>query len=253
MTDSFDETFEAESACHIAISVSAHGESVIVTASDPTFAYRDDGRDTVVSCMLDEAQVAQLHEYLARWLAHRSGAKPACDPPNACATHGRCWTHSEWEDERLAREAGEAGEHVRMVRCARCDGRGSFDRGDGPEDCERCGGEGLERLSPLDALSRMTEDAGGYAAQDDPPLAPGIGTPEWQERYREKWGVTPVFIDLTELRKDPRHTSALHVFGEYATRHEAHLELEARVAKLEEHVRQLGERLLQLGHRVRQL
>lgn len=21
-----------------------------------------------------------------------------CDPPNACATHGRCWTHSEWDD-----------------------------------------------------------------------------------------------------------------------------------------------------------
>jgi len=23
----------------------------------------------------------------------------ACDPPEACATHGRCWTHSEWVDE----------------------------------------------------------------------------------------------------------------------------------------------------------
>lgn len=21
-----------------------------------------------------------------------------CDPPGACATHGRCWTHSEWDD-----------------------------------------------------------------------------------------------------------------------------------------------------------
>ncbi len=23
----------------------------------------------------------------------------SCAPPNACATHGRCWTHSEWVDE----------------------------------------------------------------------------------------------------------------------------------------------------------
>lgn len=23
----------------------------------------------------------------------------ACDPPDACATHGRCWTHSTWDDE----------------------------------------------------------------------------------------------------------------------------------------------------------
>ena len=22
-----------------------------------------------------------------------------CSPPEACATHGRCWTHSEWIDE----------------------------------------------------------------------------------------------------------------------------------------------------------
>lgn len=22
-----------------------------------------------------------------------------CDPPNACATHGRCWTHSDWEEK----------------------------------------------------------------------------------------------------------------------------------------------------------
>lgn len=22
-----------------------------------------------------------------------------CSPPDACATHGRCWTHSEWIDE----------------------------------------------------------------------------------------------------------------------------------------------------------
>jgi hypothetical protein len=21
-----------------------------------------------------------------------------CSPPDACATHGRCWTHSEWID-----------------------------------------------------------------------------------------------------------------------------------------------------------
>jgi len=21
-----------------------------------------------------------------------------CDPPGACATHGRCWTHSDWDD-----------------------------------------------------------------------------------------------------------------------------------------------------------
>jgi hypothetical protein len=21
-----------------------------------------------------------------------------CDPPGACAEHGRCWTHSDWED-----------------------------------------------------------------------------------------------------------------------------------------------------------
>jgi hypothetical protein len=24
-----------------------------------------------------------------------------CDPPNACADHGRCWTHSAWIDEAL--------------------------------------------------------------------------------------------------------------------------------------------------------
>ena len=23
----------------------------------------------------------------------------SCDPENACETHGRCWTHSEWEEE----------------------------------------------------------------------------------------------------------------------------------------------------------
>jgi hypothetical protein len=23
-----------------------------------------------------------------------------CDPPDACKTHGRCWTHSEWEEDR---------------------------------------------------------------------------------------------------------------------------------------------------------
>lgn len=22
-----------------------------------------------------------------------------CSPPEACTTHGRCWTHSEWIDE----------------------------------------------------------------------------------------------------------------------------------------------------------
>lgn len=24
---------------------------------------------------------------------------PICDPPNACMTHGRCWTHSYWADD----------------------------------------------------------------------------------------------------------------------------------------------------------
>lgn len=22
-----------------------------------------------------------------------------CDPPDACRTHGRCWIHSEWEED----------------------------------------------------------------------------------------------------------------------------------------------------------
>jgi hypothetical protein len=22
-----------------------------------------------------------------------------CDPPGACSSHGRCWTHSEWVDD----------------------------------------------------------------------------------------------------------------------------------------------------------
>ncbi len=34
-----------------------------------------------------------------------------CDPPGACTSHGRCWTHSEWTDE-LQSKREEA-------RCAR--------------------------------------------------------------------------------------------------------------------------------------
>lgn len=35
----------------------------------------------------------------------RAGVRPPdrsadpCDPPSACLTHGRCWTHSEWINE----------------------------------------------------------------------------------------------------------------------------------------------------------
>lgn len=32
------------------------------------------------------------------WDANGSPVEP-CDPPNACSTHGRCWTHSDWADE----------------------------------------------------------------------------------------------------------------------------------------------------------
>ena len=44
-----------------------------------------------------------------------------CNPPEACTTHGRCWTHSEWIDESAcdppsacARQiSGEPGLHCR--------------------------------------------------------------------------------------------------------------------------------------------
>jgi hypothetical protein len=26
-----------------------------------------------------------------------------CEPPGACTSHGRCWTHSEWTDDLAAR------------------------------------------------------------------------------------------------------------------------------------------------------
>lgn len=29
-----------------------------------------------------------------------------CDPSNACATHDRCWTHSEWVDEAACVPSG---------------------------------------------------------------------------------------------------------------------------------------------------
>jgi len=30
----------------------------------------------------------------------------ACDPLNACATHGRCWAHSAWIDEAACDPSG---------------------------------------------------------------------------------------------------------------------------------------------------
>lgn len=45
----------------------------------------------------------------------RAGIQPPdrsmepCSPPDACATHGRCWTHSTWIDEALCDPPGACG------------------------------------------------------------------------------------------------------------------------------------------------
>lgn len=39
------------------------------------------------------SEIAKLEADIALYEASNP-----CDPPNACMTHGRCWSHSEWED-----------------------------------------------------------------------------------------------------------------------------------------------------------
>lgn len=45
-----------------------------------------------------------------------------CAPPDACSTHGRCWTHSEWVDEARCLPLGAC---AAGLRCAEHAGRES--------------------------------------------------------------------------------------------------------------------------------
>ena len=39
-------------------------------------------------------------------------AVEACSPPGACATHGRCWTHSSWIDEATCDPPGACSQGI---------------------------------------------------------------------------------------------------------------------------------------------
>jgi hypothetical protein len=61
-----------------------------------------------VTRRLDEVDCSCYGCAIARQRAAIVGpdrSEEPCSPPDACATHGRCWTHSEWVDE--ARRDGE--------------------------------------------------------------------------------------------------------------------------------------------------
>jgi hypothetical protein len=52
--------------------------------------------DATVECSCYGCAIARQR---AGFPARDRSSEP-CDPPKACATHGRCWTHSEWTADR---------------------------------------------------------------------------------------------------------------------------------------------------------
>lgn len=84
------------------------------TLAEPYTAYVYTGRDWDWQVIIkDSCTTLQVFEATLNCLNHTSymqlveqnGLFPskggrmdrACDPPDACETHGRCWTHSEWD------------------------------------------------------------------------------------------------------------------------------------------------------------
>jgi hypothetical protein len=63
------------------------------------------------SCLGPVADIKQLSLDLRTNRLRDLPARPlteSCDPPDACVTHGRCWTHSDWASDAEARAAIDA-------------------------------------------------------------------------------------------------------------------------------------------------
>lgn len=59
------------------------------TGIHPVFSLTDLGRRVA----------SQLRDHKAHGGVYAQFVPNLCDPENACYTHGRCWTHSEWAED----------------------------------------------------------------------------------------------------------------------------------------------------------
>jgi hypothetical protein len=79
-----------------------------------------------------------------------------CDPADACATHGRCWVHSHWADDRRYLEPPFVTAPIPTV-CEMCNGVGFYVSlpGDVISPCPYCAEKDSTRLTaePVDSGS----------------------------------------------------------------------------------------------------